>query len=88
MVIVIFFIGTILLMGILCGALALLMSFEEKPQTELKEKSPLYPELSSFAVPERRAVTESGVESEPVAHPQPFVPQLAPMQVAESLKSV
>lgn len=88
MAIVIILIGTILLMGILCGGLALLLSFEEKPQTELKVKSPLYPELSNLVVPERSVVAESGMESELIAHPQPFVPQLAPMQAAESLKSV
>lgn len=88
MAIVIFLIGTILLMGILCGSLALLLSFEEKPQTERKVKSPFYPELSHFAVPERSALPESGVESKPIAHPQTFVPQLLPTPAAETMKSV
>lgn len=85
MAIVIILIGTILLIGILIGVLALALSIQEEPDRRENEAEPFQPELSRYTVPEREAVPEVGLETEPVAHPQPSWHEPVATQAAKSL---
>lgn len=88
MAIVIILIGTVLLVVMLIGCLTWLLVLEEKPHLKHNEVSTLYPAFRGVPVPDRETVPYSSVEAKPTVQPQPFIPQLVPMQAEESLKSV
>ncbi|WP_162052954.1 hypothetical protein [Pontibacter pamirensis] len=76
MAIVIILIGTILLLGVLIGGLALTMRFEEEPEKKENEAVQLQPVPCKFPAPALEAVPENDMVIEPLAYPQPSVPEL------------
>ncbi|GAB3529536.1 hypothetical protein GCM10027443_09060 [Pontibacter brevis] len=83
MAIVIILIGTVLLMAVLCGALSLLLLFEEKPHKEGGQEVILPSETCKPSLPD--PVPVISVEVEPIAQLQPSVPQPAALQKPESI---
>ncbi|RDV13522.1 hypothetical protein DXT99_19440 [Pontibacter diazotrophicus] len=88
MAIVIILIGTILLIGVLIGGLALTLSFEEEPDRRENEAATLQPIPGELPAPIVEEVPENDVVIEPITYPQPPVSEPTAMQAEETLKSV